>query len=105
MHSPTHTCTHSVEESSGEEASSSEDEQALPSSTHTATPSQSETASEAVSEVTHEPEKVQYASREDAKQAFKELLREKGVATNMNWDQAMKLIVTDSRWVSESLYV
>ncbi len=91
--------------SSGEETCSSDDEQAAqpspaPAPAHTVTQSQpvgvSEGSGESVEE-NKEPERPQYATREEAKQAFKELLREKSVMASMNWDQAMKLIVTDPR--------
>lgn len=44
------------------------------------------------------PSKPKYATHEEAKSAFKELLREKQVASNSSWDQAMKLIINDSRY-------
>ncbi|XP_062861741.1 pre-mRNA-processing factor 40 homolog A isoform X2 [Trichomycterus rosablanca] len=37
-------------------------------------------------------------TKEEAKQAFKELLKEKGVASNASWEQAMKLIINDPRY-------
>uniref|UniRef100_A0A8C6Q0K4 Pre-mRNA-processing factor 40 homolog A n=1 Tax=Nothobranchius furzeri TaxID=105023 RepID=A0A8C6Q0K4_NOTFU len=37
-------------------------------------------------------------TKEEAKQAFKELLKEKGVASNSSWEQAMKLIINDPRY-------
>ena len=41
--------------------------------------------------------KLTYRTHEEAKLAFKELLRDKKVPSNATWDQAMKLIVNDSR--------
>ncbi|XP_061547721.1 pre-mRNA-processing factor 40 homolog A isoform X2 [Phycodurus eques] len=37
-------------------------------------------------------------TKEEAKQAFKELLKEKGVSSNSSWEQAMKLIINDPRY-------
>uniref|UniRef100_A0A673LPZ3 Pre-mRNA-processing factor 40 homolog A n=1 Tax=Sinocyclocheilus rhinocerous TaxID=307959 RepID=A0A673LPZ3_9TELE len=37
-------------------------------------------------------------TKEEAKQAFKELLKEKGVSSNASWEQAMKLIINDPRY-------
>ena len=42
--------------------------------------------------------KPQYASHEEAKQAFKELLREKEISSHATWDQAMKQIINDPRY-------
>ncbi len=35
--------------------------------------------------------------QEDAKDAFKQLLRDKGISSEATWDQAMRLITNDSR--------
>ena len=43
--------------------------------------------------------KLTYQTHEEAKLAFKELLRDKKVPSNATWDQAMKLIVNDPRLV------
>ncbi|XP_045040084.1 pre-mRNA-processing factor 40 homolog B isoform X11 [Desmodus rotundus] len=47
-----------------------------------------------------EPEKsgLSWSNREKAKQAFKELLRDKAVPSNASWEQAMKMVVTDPRY-------
>nr|XP_031538888.1 pre-mRNA-processing factor 40 homolog B isoform X7 [Vicugna pacos] len=47
-----------------------------------------------------EPERsgLSWSSREKAKQAFKELLRDKAVPSNASWEQAMKMVVTDPRY-------
>ncbi|XP_072300474.1 pre-mRNA-processing factor 40 homolog A isoform X1 [Eucyclogobius newberryi] len=37
-------------------------------------------------------------TKEEAKLAFKELLKEKGVSSNSSWEQAMKLIINDPRY-------
>ncbi|XP_056654280.1 pre-mRNA-processing factor 40 homolog B isoform X2 [Monodelphis domestica] len=39
-----------------------------------------------------------WSNREKAKQAFKELLRDKAVPSNASWEQAMKMVVTDPRY-------
>ena len=36
--------------------------------------------------------------QEDAKDAFKQLLRDKKIGSDATWDQAMRLITNDSRW-------
>lgn len=43
-------------------------------------------------------EEVVYETKEDAKTAFKNLLRDKGVASTSSWEQAMKLISNDKRY-------
>lgn len=35
--------------------------------------------------------------QEDAKDAFKQLLRDKGIGSDVTWDQAMRLITNDPR--------
>uniref|UniRef100_A0A8C7Y4Y7 Pre-mRNA-processing factor 40 homolog A n=1 Tax=Oryzias sinensis TaxID=183150 RepID=A0A8C7Y4Y7_9TELE len=50
-----------------------------------------------------EPPEIQkktykWNTKEEAKQAFKELLKEKGVSSNSSWEQAMKLIINDPRY-------
>ncbi|XP_066287093.1 pre-mRNA-processing factor 40 homolog B-like isoform X2 [Branchiostoma lanceolatum] len=46
------------------------------------------------------PEKKEYvyANKAEATAAFKALLKEKGVASNATWEQAMKMIVNDPRY-------
>ncbi|XP_060128103.1 pre-mRNA-processing factor 40 homolog B isoform X2 [Zootoca vivipara] len=39
-----------------------------------------------------------WSNKEEAKQAFKELLKDKGVPASASWEQAMKLISTDPRF-------
>ncbi|CAL8321595.1 unnamed protein product [Merluccius merluccius] len=39
-----------------------------------------------------------WTTKEEAKQAFKELLKEKGVSSNSSWEQAMKMIINDPRY-------
>uniref|UniRef100_A0A8C5M4H0 Pre-mRNA-processing factor 40 homolog B n=1 Tax=Leptobrachium leishanense TaxID=445787 RepID=A0A8C5M4H0_9ANUR len=47
-----------------------------------------------------EPEKRVYNwnTKEEAKQFFKELLKDKGVPSNASWEQAMKMIINDPRY-------
>ncbi|XP_063808835.1 pre-mRNA-processing factor 40 homolog B isoform X3 [Pseudophryne corroboree] len=47
-----------------------------------------------------EPEKIFYhwSTKEEAKQLFKDLLKEKGVPSNASWEQAMKMIINDPRY-------
>ncbi|XP_072265713.1 pre-mRNA-processing factor 40 homolog B isoform X3 [Pyxicephalus adspersus] len=47
-----------------------------------------------------EPEKTCYHwnTKEEAKQLFKELLKDKGVSSNASWEQAMKMIINDPRY-------
>ena len=39
-----------------------------------------------------------YETKEDAKIAFKQLLRDKQVSANASWESAMKLIINDVRY-------
>uniref|UniRef100_A0A7M4E0W1 Pre-mRNA-processing factor 40 homolog A n=1 Tax=Crocodylus porosus TaxID=8502 RepID=A0A7M4E0W1_CROPO len=39
-----------------------------------------------------------WSTKEEAKQAFKDLLKDKGVASNASWEQAMKMIINDPRY-------
>ncbi|XP_077473268.1 pre-mRNA-processing factor 40 homolog A [Stigmatopora argus] len=41
---------------------------------------------------------LKWNTKEEAKLAFKELLKEKGVSSNSSWEQAMKLIINDPRY-------
>ncbi|XP_071991286.1 pre-mRNA-processing factor 40 homolog B isoform X5 [Engystomops pustulosus] len=47
-----------------------------------------------------EPEKRFYHwnTKEEAKQLFKDLLKDKGVSSNASWEQAMKMIINDPRY-------
>nr|XP_033791668.1 pre-mRNA-processing factor 40 homolog B isoform X1 [Geotrypetes seraphini] len=47
-----------------------------------------------------EPIKKSYnwSTKEEAKQAFKQLLKDKGVPSNISWEQAMKMIINDLRY-------
>ncbi|KAG8452347.1 hypothetical protein GDO86_004232 [Hymenochirus boettgeri] len=47
-----------------------------------------------------EPDKRLYSwnTKEEAKQYFKELLKDKGVTSNASWEQAMKMIINDPRY-------
>jgi pre-mRNA-processing factor 40 len=46
------------------------------------------------------PIKIEYASKKEAMDAFKELLREKNVSSNSTWEQALKLFGNDPRYAS-----
>lgn len=46
---------------------------------------------------TPEP-KMQFKDKKEAIEAFKELLKERDVPSNVTWEQAVKLIQTDSRY-------
>jgi pre-mRNA-processing factor 40 len=49
----------------------------------------------------NEPEvKIEYASKKEAMDAFKEILREKNVPSNSTWEQALKLIGNDRRYAA-----
>ncbi|XP_078359162.1 pre-mRNA-processing factor 40 homolog B-like isoform X2 [Oculina patagonica] len=54
--------------------------------------------SEAPAVATVEKKEYVYETKEEAKQAFKELLREKEVPSNSTWDNAMRMIVNDPRY-------
>eukprot|EP00794_Sanderia_malayensis_P012946 gene12946-14278_t len=45
-------------------------------------------------------EKREYKTKEEAKQAFKDLLKEQRVPSNASWETAMKLIVNDPRYTA-----
>ncbi len=42
-----------------------------------------------------------YATNSEAKDAFKQLLMDAGISSGMSWDESMRLIVQDRRWVFE----
>ncbi|XP_019341990.1 pre-mRNA-processing factor 40 homolog B isoform X2 [Alligator mississippiensis] len=44
------------------------------------------------------PSAGSWSTKEEAKQAFKDLLKDKGVASNASWEQAMKMIINDLRY-------
>jgi pre-mRNA-processing factor 40 len=46
------------------------------------------------------PIKIEYASKKEAMDAFKELLREKNVPSNSSWEQALKLFGSDPRYAA-----
>ncbi|CAF3928907.1 unnamed protein product, partial [Adineta steineri] len=51
--------------------------------------------------INNEPQvKIEYASKKEAMDAFKELLREKNVPSNSTWEQALKLIGNDARYAA-----
>lgn len=54
--------------------------------------------SETPAVATVEKKEYVYETKEEAKQAFKELLREKEVPSNSTWDNAMRMIVNDPRY-------
>ncbi|XP_039602589.1 pre-mRNA-processing factor 40 homolog B-like isoform X2 [Polypterus senegalus] len=41
---------------------------------------------------------ITWSTKEEAKQAFKDLLKDKGVPANASWEQAMKMIINDLRY-------
>uniref|UniRef100_A0A8C4SEA3 Pre-mRNA processing factor 40 homolog B n=1 Tax=Erpetoichthys calabaricus TaxID=27687 RepID=A0A8C4SEA3_ERPCA len=41
---------------------------------------------------------ITWSTKEEAKQAFKDLLKDKGVPANASWEQAMKMIINDPRY-------
>ncbi|XP_065186578.1 pre-mRNA-processing factor 40 homolog B-like [Sycon ciliatum] len=43
---------------------------------------------------------VVYNSREEARDAFKQLLREKSISSTMTWEQALKIVITDPRFTA-----
>ena len=49
---------------------------------------------------TEPPVKIEYASKKEAMDAFKELLREKNVPSNSTWEQALKLFSNDPRYAA-----
>ncbi|KAG7257482.1 hypothetical protein CRUP_010343, partial [Coryphaenoides rupestris] len=69
-------------------------------STETPVALETTASSEAPKEERPELQKKTYkwTTKEEAKQAFKELLKEKGVSSNSSWEQAMKMIINDPRY-------
>ncbi|XP_071812640.1 uncharacterized protein [Apostichopus japonicus] len=51
-------------------------------------------------ETTPEPKILTWNTKEEAKDAFKQLLREKEISTTSSWEQAFKLIVNDVRYTA-----
>ncbi|CAM8979235.1 unnamed protein product [Rhodiola kirilowii] len=51
-----------------------------------------------VEEKSNEPEPLQYATKQEAKTAFKALLESAKVESDWTWDQAMRVIVNDKRY-------
>lgn len=43
---------------------------------------------------------IDFKNKKEAIDAFKELLREKGVSSNSTWEQALKLILSDPRYMA-----
>eukprot|EP00058_Branchiostoma_floridae_P012859 XP_002598347.1 hypothetical protein BRAFLDRAFT_57552 [Branchiostoma floridae] len=67
------------------------------------TPSEADTddksqAGEDATDSAPEKKEYVYANKAEAVAAFKALLKEKGVASNATWEQAMKMIVNDPRY-------
>uniref|UniRef100_A0AAR2L7E3 Pre-mRNA-processing factor 40 homolog A n=1 Tax=Pygocentrus nattereri TaxID=42514 RepID=A0AAR2L7E3_PYGNA len=62
----------------------------------TETPASNDTSKEERPELVKKVYK--WNTKEEAKQAFKELLKEKGVSSNASWEQAMKMIINDPRY-------
>uniref|UniRef100_A0A8C9T902 Pre-mRNA-processing factor 40 homolog A n=1 Tax=Scleropages formosus TaxID=113540 RepID=A0A8C9T902_SCLFO len=73
-----------------------------PVSTAEATPMVETPVSNDVPKEEERPELVKkvykWNTKEEAKQAFKELLKEKGVSSTASWEQAMKMIINDPRY-------
>ncbi|KAL4636236.1 hypothetical protein GN956_G13797 [Arapaima gigas] len=73
-----------------------------PASTAEATPVVEAPASNEAPKDEERPELVKkvykWNTKEEAKQAFKELLKEKGVSSTASWEQAMKMIINDPRY-------
>ncbi|XP_075008740.1 pre-mRNA-processing factor 40 homolog A isoform X7 [Calonectris borealis] len=86
------TSTPAVQEQSGETAANAADDS-----------SKQEASGDAASKKEDDdaqPVKKTYTwnTKEEAKQAFKELLKEKRVPSNASWEQAMKMIINDPRY-------
>uniref|UniRef100_A0A4W4FMJ0 Pre-mRNA-processing factor 40 homolog A n=1 Tax=Electrophorus electricus TaxID=8005 RepID=A0A4W4FMJ0_ELEEL len=64
--------------------------------TSTETPASNDTSKEERPELVKKVYK--WNTKEEAKQAFKELLKEKGVSSNASWEQAMKMVINDPRY-------
>uniref|UniRef100_A0A452TFE4 Pre-mRNA-processing factor 40 homolog A n=1 Tax=Ursus maritimus TaxID=29073 RepID=A0A452TFE4_URSMA len=86
------TSTPAVQEQSMEVSSNTGEETAKQETVADFTPKKEEEESQ--------PAKKTYTwnTKEEAKQAFKELLKEKRVPSNASWEQAMKMIINDPRY-------
>ncbi|KAM9010785.1 pre-mRNA-processing factor 40 homolog A isoform 2-T2 [Guaruba guarouba] len=85
------TSTPTVQEQSAESAANTDDSIKQEASTDAALKKEDDDA---------QPVKKTYTwnTKEEAKQAFKELLKEKRVPSNASWEQAMKMIINDPRY-------
>ncbi|XP_022261898.2 pre-mRNA-processing factor 40 homolog A isoform X9 [Canis lupus familiaris] len=86
------TSTPAVQDQSMEVSSNTGEETAKQETVSDFTPKKEEEESQ--------PAKKTYTwnTKEEAKQAFKELLKEKRVPSNASWEQAMKMIINDPRY-------
>ncbi|XP_038282250.1 pre-mRNA-processing factor 40 homolog A isoform X4 [Canis lupus familiaris] len=86
------TSTPAVQDQSMEVSSNTGEEAAKQETVSDFTPKKEEEESQ--------PAKKTYTwnTKEEAKQAFKELLKEKRVPSNASWEQAMKMIINDPRY-------
>ncbi|XP_029391806.1 pre-mRNA-processing factor 40 homolog A isoform X7 [Mus pahari] len=84
--------TTAMQDLSGDLASNTGEEPAKQETVSDFTPKKEEEESQ--------PAKKTYTwnTKEEAKQAFKELLKEKRVPSNASWEQAMKMIINDPRY-------
>ncbi|XP_010162224.1 pre-mRNA-processing factor 40 homolog A, partial [Antrostomus carolinensis] len=85
------TAAPAAQEQSGETAVSTDDSSKQDASADAAAKKEDDDA---------QPVKKTYTwnTKEEAKQAFKELLKEKRVPSNASWEQAMKMIINDPRY-------
>uniref|UniRef100_A0A8B9F0R1 Pre-mRNA-processing factor 40 homolog A n=1 Tax=Amazona collaria TaxID=241587 RepID=A0A8B9F0R1_9PSIT len=85
------TSTPAVQEQSAESAANTDDSIKQEASADSALKKEDDDA---------QPVKKTYTwnTKEEAKQAFKELLKEKRVPSNASWEQAMKMIINDPRY-------
>ncbi|XP_023216919.1 pre-mRNA-processing factor 40 homolog A-like [Centruroides sculpturatus] len=64
----------------------------------TASTEQTEEKSESEEDTTDNSKTIVYKDKKEAIEAFKDLLREKEVPSNVSWEQALKMIVSDPRY-------
>ncbi|EDV19782.1 uncharacterized protein TRIADDRAFT_61832 [Trichoplax adhaerens] len=63
-------------------------------------PTQNQNLSSTVGQMTEVTEKIQYSNKDEAKQAFIGLLKEKQIPSYYTWDAVMKVIVSDPRYAA-----
>ncbi|XP_025958816.1 pre-mRNA-processing factor 40 homolog A isoform X2 [Dromaius novaehollandiae] len=86
------TAAAAAQEQSGESAANAAEDSSKQEASGDAAPKKEEEDAQPVKKT------YTWNTKEEAKQAFKELLKEKRVPSNASWEQAMKMIINDPRY-------